>query len=683
MGAGGMEPYIKEEISAIVDELCSEGRCSAEQARSLLGVFDRVRFADPPLDIRRGLERIRDDVRKGSRAERVSAVARTKAILAAAALVLAVGAGVLLFREGERITPLEALAKSVHGDVRLERDGRLAPLEAGAVLGAGDTVLTGARSFTELRCQDEVIIRIQQNSRFRIDGIARNGDGALRAGLDLSSGTALLNFRKLRRGDVAELRTPTSVAGVRGTSFGVSVSGRGDVRYEVLEGKISVRGRVVLDPAKVQDEDVRRAIEEIERRLAARAVAVEANEVCEVRERDVHALANKVEGAIASLREKSTPLEKERLVGALVTIAAETPPPRIYTAEESPLALIEELRRFHESVRGNEEPAGFAEKYARIQEFDQNVWMERARVSHILVDETRDLFIAVGMDGRIDALRRGSVAWRFRCGSPIVTQPVSDGKTIYLATADERIIALSPDTGKDLWTRKVDGVLYFGSRPAVDGAGLYVATAKGMLYRFDRGGAEEWSIALPAASYSTPVADNRLLFVPLLDGRIHVIDTGLRLAVMRIDSGRIVGSSVIVRDGRLYYANFDGVVTCHNIERDEMEWRHGVRGSIVADPVVDGEYLYVVSSGGDVVKLSLRGNVEWSVNLGGAVERSPIVMGQYLYVLSRRVFYVFDTARGTVQWSIVMPTVSATNIVVSGRTVYFGTEGNGIYRIRR
>lgn len=678
-----MEPGIKEEISAIVEELRSEGRCSEEQARSFIGVFDRARLTVPPFDMRRGLERVRVEALGRPRAARGLATVRTKALLAAAALVIAVGAGALLFRAGDKVTALGALAESIHGDVRLERDGRLTPLEAGEVLGAGDTVLTGALSFAELRCQDEIIIRIKQNSRFRIDGMTRDGEGTLRVGLDLSSGTALLSFGKLRRGDVAEVRTPTSVAGVRGTSFGVSVSGRGDVRYEVLEGRISVRGRVALDPAKALDEDARGAIEEIERRLAERAVAVEADEVCEVRERDVRALANKVERAIASLQEKSTPLEKERLAGALVTIAAEAPPPRIYTTEESPPALITELRRLSESARGNEGTARVAEKFRRAEVFDRNAWMERARVSHVLVDGTRDLFIAVGMDGRIDALRRGSVAWRFRCGSPIVTQPVSDGKIIYLATADERIIALSPDTGKELWTRKVDGVLYFGSRPAVDGAGLYVATAKGMLYRFNRRGAEEWSMALPAASYSTPVADDKLLFVPLLDGRIHVIDTALRLAVMRIDSGRIVGSSVIVRDGRLYYANFDGVVACHNIERDEMEWRHGVRGSIVADPVVDGEYMYVVSSGGDVVKLSLRGDVEWSVNLGGPVGRSPIVMGQDLYVLSRRVFYVFDTARGTVQWSIVMPTESATNIAVSGRTMYFGTEGNGIYKIRK
>ncbi len=678
-----MEPHVKEEITAIVEELRSEGRCSAEQAHSLLGVFGRVRFADPPIDIRRGLERIRVEARGRARAELGLSAARAKGILAAAALVLAVGVGALLFRAGDNITPLEALAESVYGDVRLERNGRLAPLQAGEALGAGDTVLTGALSFAELRCRDEIVIRIKQNSRFRIDGIARGGKGTLRAGLDLSSGTALLNFRKLRRGDVAEIRTPTSVAGVRGTSFGVSVLGRGDVRYEVLEGKISVRGRVALDPAKALDEDARGAIEEIERRLAERAVAVEANEVCEVRERDVRALADKVEGVMAALHDKSTRSEKERLAGVLVTIAAETPPPRIYTTEESPPALITELRRLSESVRGNEDPAGFAEKSRRIQEFDQNAWMERARVSHVLTDAPRDLFIAVGMDGHIDAFRRGAVAWRFRCGSPIVTQPVSDGISLYLAAADERIIALSLDTGKELWTRKVKGVLYFGSRPAVDGSGLYVATAKGMLYRFNRRGAEEWNMALPAASYSTPVADDRLLFVPLLDGRIHVIDTTLRLAVMRIDSGRIVGSSVIVRDGRLYYANFDGVVACHNIERDEMEWRYGMRGSIVADMVVDGDYLYAVSSGGDVVKLSLRGNVEWSVNLGGPVERSPIVMGRDLYVLSRRVFYVFDTNRGTVQWSIVMPTVSATNIAASGRTVYFGTEGNGIYRIRK
>jgi len=217
----------------------------------------------------------------------------------------------------------------------------------------------------------------------------------------------------------------------------------------------------------------------------------------------------------------------------------------------------------------------------------------------------------------------------------------------------------------------------------VDGNGLYLATAKGVLYRFNRQGREEWSLSLPAASYSTPVVEGRLLFVPLQDGRIHVIDTVLRIAVMRIDSGRIVGSSVIARNGRLYYANFEGVVACHNVERDETEWSHRVRGAITADPVVEGEYMYVVSSGGDVVKLSLGGHKLWSANLGGPVNRSPIVEGRDLYVLSRRVFYVFDTDRGTVQWSIVTPTESATNIAISGRTLYFGTEGNGIYQIRK
>ena len=81
-----MELGIKEEISAIVEELRSEGRCSEEQARSLLGVFDRARLAVPPLDMRRGLERVRVEALGRPRAARGLATVRTKALLAAAAL---------------------------------------------------------------------------------------------------------------------------------------------------------------------------------------------------------------------------------------------------------------------------------------------------------------------------------------------------------------------------------------------------------------------------------------------------------------------------------------------------------------------------------------------------------------------------------------------------------------------
>lgn len=678
-----MEPHIKEEINAIVESLRSEGRCSEGQSRSLAVVFDRARFDCPPLDIRQGIAHVRAGAAGRRPAAPAFAMTRAKALLAAAALVMAAGAAALIFRAGDGGAVYEAIAGPVHGDVRFERKGRLSPLGEGTALGAGDTVLTGALSFAELRYRDELIVHIKRNSRFRIDELHRDGGGELRAGLELSSGTALFSFRKLGRGDVAEVRTPTSVAGVRGTSFGVSVSTRRDVRYEVLEGRINVRGRVLLDPTETPDEETRLALDEMEHGLAERAVAVEANEVCEVRASEVRALADKMERIVADLRLKSGQPDGRRIADAIGTMAAEAPPPRIYTSAESPPTLMTELRRLSGDLRGREEPERADVKQGGAGIFDRNEWMERTRASHILVDDSRGLFMAVGMDGRVDALRRGAVAWRFRCGSPILTRPVLDGGIIYLATADERIIALSSDNGKELWTRKVDGVLHFGARPAVDGNGLYLATAKGVLYRFNRQGREEWSLSLPAASYSTPVVEGRLLFVPLQDGRIHVIDTVLRIAVMRIDSGRIVGSSVIARNGRLYYANFEGVVACHNVERDETEWSHRVRGAITADPVVEGEYMYVVSSGGDVVKLSLGGHKLWSANLGGPVNRSPIVEGRDLYVLSRRVFYVFDTDRGTVQWSIVTPTESATNIAISGRTLYFGTEGNGIYQIRK
>ncbi|HSV97700.1 MAG TPA: PQQ-binding-like beta-propeller repeat protein [Spirochaetota bacterium] len=680
-----MEPHIEEEILAIIHALRVDGRCSDAQAGSLAAFFERAHFDDPPIDAPRGLARVRLEASKlhGRSAKARAFSARTKLLLAAASVFMIAGAAFLVFRAGDETIPHETVAAAVYGDVHFMRSGTISVLEAGALLGAGDTVRTGARAFAELRYGDKVTIRIKQNSRFRIDELAHGGDGRLRAGLDLSAGTALLSFKKLQRGDSAEVRTPTSVAGVRGTSFGVSVSENRDVRFEVLEGKISVRGRVVLDGAVPMDEAARGVLEGVERRLAERAVAVEANEVCEVKERDARALAKKIEETLAALPEKGKRAEETRLADAIIKIAAETANPRIYTAAESPPVLFRDLKRMAMTGEAADEAAVSRRERERPAAFDQNAWMDRAKVSYVVADDARQLFIAVGTDGRIDALRRGAVVWRFRCGSRVNAQPVSDGEIVFLATADERIIALSLDDGKELWSRKIDGVLHFGARLSIDGDGVYAATAKGHLYRFNRRGGEKWRLRLPAASYSTPVVDGRLLFVPAQDGKIHVVDTALRLVVMRIDSGKIIGSSVIVHGGRLYYANFDGVIACHNIERDETEWRYRLHGAVTADPVIDGDFLFAVSSGGDVVKLSLDGRAAWRVNIGGPVDRSPIVVGSGLYVLSRRVFYVFDTEKGAVQWSLVTPSESATNIAVVGRTMYFGTEENGIYRIKK
>ncbi len=680
-----MEPYIEKEILAIVDVLRADGRCSDVEARGLASLFARACFDDPPIDAARGLARVRSEAmreREGGAVSRASS-ARTKAVLAAASVLIIAGAAVLFFRAGDEIVPPETVAAAVYGEVRLERGGVVSALEPGSLLDAGDTVQTGPRSFVELRYRDEISIRIKQNARFRIDELARSGNGRLRAGLDLSAGTALLSFKKLQRGDAAEVRTPTSVAGVRGTSFGVSVAANRDVRYEVLDGRISVRGRLVSDAAGPQDEARRALLEGVEQRLAERAVAVEANEVCEVKERDARVLAKKVEETLAALPARGEAAAGARLDDALIKIAAETAAPRIYTAAESPPVLLRELRQLvmTEDAADRTAAPGLEEKLPPA--FNQNTWMDRARVSYVVTDDARRLFIAVGTDGRIDALRNGAVVWRFRCGSMVNARPVSDGEIVYLATADERIIAIALDNGKELWSRKTDGVLHFGARPAVDAEGIYVATAKGHLYRFDRRGRELWSFSLPAAAYSTPVLHGKLLFVPAQDDRIHVIDTVLRLVVMRIDAGTIIGSSVIVRGDRLYYANFEGFVGCYNIERDEPEWRYRLNGAVTADPIIDGGYLFAVSSGGDVVKLSLDGRLQWRVNLGGPVERSPIATGTELYVLSRRVFYVFDTEKGTVQWSLVMPSESVTNIAVAGKTMYFGTQENGIYRIKK
>ncbi len=177
-------------------------------------------------------------------------------------------------------------------------------------------------------------------------------------------------------------------------------------------------------------------------------------------------------------------------------IAAETATPRIYTSVESPPALLRELKQLSKTVNGADETVSTPEGKERPAAFDQNAWMDRARVSYVLADDGRQLLMAIGKDGRVDALRRGAVVWRFRCGSPVSAQPVADGGVVYLATADERIIALALDNGRELWSRKRTACCISGETPIGaegsrrDGKGTSVPVQR-------RGGREEPQLRRP------------------------------------------------------------------------------------------------------------------------------------------------------------------------------------------
>jgi hypothetical protein len=107
----------------------------------------------------------------------------------------------------------------------LTMDG--APLKIGSAITDGSLLQTGADSLAEIVFADKNILRIGPSASltFRLQGLERS--------MDIQKGTVTAVLRKLDKaaGGRMKIRTPSLVAGVRGTSFCVWVNGAAPETY--------------------------------------------------------------------------------------------------------------------------------------------------------------------------------------------------------------------------------------------------------------------------------------------------------------------------------------------------------------------------------------------------------------------------------------------------------------------
>ncbi|HPG52602.1 MAG TPA: FecR family protein [Spirochaetota bacterium] len=121
------------------------------------------------------------------------------------------------------------------GSVSIQRPGSgPAGLQVKDLVARNDTVITGAMSLAVIQFSDNCVVQVQENSRFQV-----LSSGASDRDLYVKDGQVLAKL--MRTGDNnATVRTPTAIAGVRGTQFSVNFR-EGTTRVAVSEGKVAVK----------------------------------------------------------------------------------------------------------------------------------------------------------------------------------------------------------------------------------------------------------------------------------------------------------------------------------------------------------------------------------------------------------------------------------------------------------
>jgi hypothetical protein len=135
-----------------------------------------------------------------------------------------------------------AVVTFVLGDVAIQRGTDIHKAEVKTILKDGDIVTTGEKSYMAVQMGDRLMFRIEAESRLEIKSIMEFGKNDL----TLSKGLVLSKLSKLKKNEQYLIRTPTTVASVRGTVFSTEFN-NGVTNIAVTEGKVNVKQLIPED----------------------------------------------------------------------------------------------------------------------------------------------------------------------------------------------------------------------------------------------------------------------------------------------------------------------------------------------------------------------------------------------------------------------------------------------------
>ncbi|MTJ15026.1 FecR domain-containing protein [Anabaena sp. UHCC 0187] len=137
------------------------------------------------------------------------------------------------------------------GQVTYSRGQTLQPARKGIRLqSVGDTISTGSGSSAELAIDIGTgSIKVSENTKIKISKLQTGTQGGRVTELQVTTGQVRLQLRPLNNpASRVEIHTPAGIAGVRGTTFGVSVQDNGITGVATQKGSVATtaQGQTVL-----------------------------------------------------------------------------------------------------------------------------------------------------------------------------------------------------------------------------------------------------------------------------------------------------------------------------------------------------------------------------------------------------------------------------------------------------
>lgn len=266
----------------------------------------------------------------------------------------------------------------------------------------------------------------------------------------------------------------------------------------------------------------------------------------------------------------------------------------------------------------------------------------------------------------------------------IVAGPLQIEGVAYVATADNLLLALDPETGNELWHFAAEFSIW--AQPTYHDGTLFVASLDRHLYAVDAAdGSQKWASELSGAMSAQPIinADDHLVYAASYDHEVHALDIDSGNEVWSVQATDWVWSAPALADGTLYFGDSSGNVFAVDAANGDILWKSGVhtmnvvatvtqnppltiKGAIQASPVVQDGVVYLASLGNSeseegllVAMDAATGKELWQVTTPAPLFSTPIIIDDVIVIAMQSevgILQGYKLEDGQLDWSYVPPT---------------------------
>ena len=296
-----------------------------------------------------------------------------------------------------------------------------------------------------------------------------------------------------------------------------------------------------------------------------------------------------------------------------------------------------------------------------------------------------------------------SSLWSFQAGKLLEFQPIVVKDRIYFMDKDGLFYALSTDTGKVQWKRKIGSLN--ASAPAYSDGRLFAVSLEPnqalALRPNEHGSKVLWRHPLPGRSESSPLVHNGLVIFGCESGDIFALDEKTGKTRWTVSTAGPVKGGLAFSNGTVFAGNYAGEIYALDASDGQVKWTANTQGGgllrgggIYSTPAVAWGRVYLGSLDGRIYSfVEKTGELAWSHSTGAEVYPSPAVADTpnsppTVYAGSQdKHFYALDARTGELRWEHPVNGVVLGSSSVVGETVYVSMIGPNLgtigYNVKR